>query len=213
MEANLSNTVQTIAAEAQEKLSELARKANEAHLAAQSAAATAVEQALESGRALLEAKDLCRHRTWLKWLAEHFRGGRGTAQAYMRAAKRWHLLVAKVPNATQLPLRHVLKLISNVVPHGSDEFVEVPTPVAEPSPMDETVARPRYGADQPASDEVEMVRMVVNLFNGLVEALCRLMRGAAGDIADYQVLLSDLKRLRPQIDDFEESIRYQSRRQ
>lgn len=212
METNLSNTVQAITVEVQEKLAELARKANEAHVAAQSAAATAVEQALESGRALLEAKDLCRHRTWLKWLAEHFKAGRGTAQAYMREAKRWHLLVAKVPNATQLPLRHVLKLMSNVVPRGSDEYVDVPTPVAEPGPVDETVARPRYGADKAPSEEVEMVRTVINLFNGLVDALCRLVRSAAGDTAYYQVLVNDLERLRPQINDFEESIRYQSRR-
>src|SRR5690242_3849125 len=121
MGSELSNTAQAVLAEAQERLAQLGLKAKEAHLAAQNCAATAVERALEAGQALLEAKSLCPFGRWTQWLKETFQHEVGTARCYMRAAKRWKILAVKCPNATQLPLREVIKLLSNLVPQAGDE--------------------------------------------------------------------------------------------
>lgn len=70
----------------QATLEELAERANQAHAEVLVTAQDSIERALIAGQALLEAKRLCRPGTWFAWLADHFRGSKRTAQAYMRLA-------------------------------------------------------------------------------------------------------------------------------
>jgi hypothetical protein len=72
--------------EREARLTRLAEVANEAHDNMVTAARRAVAHALEAGKALLEAKDLCTKGTWTVWLTERFSGDASTARGYMRLA-------------------------------------------------------------------------------------------------------------------------------
>jgi hypothetical protein len=214
MSSELSNAAQAIRVEAQERLAQLAQKAKEAHAAAQSCAATAVERALEAGQALLEAKTLCKYGTWTPWLKETFQHEVGTAQSYLRAAKRWNVLAVKCPNATQLPLREVIKLLSNVVPQAADEPAIAQTseaPIQRQRESD-TASGPLGVVATSSLDDVEAVQTVVDLYRRLIEALRHVLELGRRDPTYFQLLLNTLERARPQIEDFEESIRFSLRR-
>lgn len=213
MGSELSDTAQAVMVEAQQRLDQLAEKAKEAHFAAQNFAATAVERALEAGRALLEARDLCPHGTWMPWLKKHFQHEVGTARSYMKAAKRWHVLAAQCPNAAQLPLRDVIKLLSHLVPCGS----------SEPAPTDTSASHRQIegqpGAGSPATeplsvsptssaDDHEAVQMVVDLYHRLIEALRYVVQRGQRDTSYFELVLKALDRVRPEIEDFEESLRF-----
>jgi hypothetical protein len=83
-------------------LEQLAERANEAHAEVLLTAQNAVEHALAAGRALVEAKRLCRHGHWFAWLADHFRGSKRTAQAYMRLAVHVPLMGVNAQRAAHL---------------------------------------------------------------------------------------------------------------
>ncbi|HVA51079.1 MAG TPA: hypothetical protein VNH11_32360 [Pirellulales bacterium] len=55
-------------------LAQLAEVANRAHDGVLKAAREAVMRALEAGRALVEAKEICPKGTWTAWLAGNFGG-------------------------------------------------------------------------------------------------------------------------------------------
>lgn len=80
--------------ERQAKLTRLAEVAKRAHEGVVEAAREAVLRALEAGRALLEAKEICRKGTWTAWLTSHFERSTSSAYDYMRIA----LFVAKNGN-------------------------------------------------------------------------------------------------------------------
>jgi hypothetical protein len=67
-------------------LTRLAEIANRAHDGFIEAARVAVTRALEAGRALLEARDICPKGTWTTWLVEHFGASSTTAHDYMSVA-------------------------------------------------------------------------------------------------------------------------------
>lgn len=67
-------------------LDRLAREVRSHHQQAEAAWQNAVEHAYRCGEVLIEAKALCKHGTWLPWLAEVGIPAR-TAQDYMRLAK------------------------------------------------------------------------------------------------------------------------------
>ncbi len=62
------------------------------HLQAQAAADTAIKHALEAGKLLIEAKEVCNHGDWLPFL-ESIDINPRTCQRYMRLAKNEHLLI------------------------------------------------------------------------------------------------------------------------
>jgi hypothetical protein len=193
MGSELSNTAQAVMAEAQQRLDQLAEKAKEAHSAAQKFAATAVERALEAGRALLEARDLCPHGTWTPWLKKHFEREVTSARRYMKAAKRWHILAATCPNAAQLPLREVIKLLSNLVPHASDETTPAQTHETPSRLESETADVPLSVAATSVADDIEAVRAVVDLYNRLIEALRYVVQLGQRDPTYYQLVLNTLQ--------------------
>lgn len=73
---------------AEDGLVALARRANEAHDAAEAAGRTSLEQARAAGEALLRAKEQLPHGRWLPWLAQHVAFSERTAQDYMRLARQ-----------------------------------------------------------------------------------------------------------------------------
>lgn len=66
---------------------ELAAQINEAHRQAETMAQGAVEQALQAGALLLEAKSQCGHGNWLGWIGKNLKFGERTASTYMRVVR------------------------------------------------------------------------------------------------------------------------------
>jgi hypothetical protein len=60
------------------------------HVAARTAASTALEHARGCGELLTEAKARLRHGGWRAWLAEHTSVSERTAQNYMRLSQNRH---------------------------------------------------------------------------------------------------------------------------
>lgn len=73
--------------ERETKLTQLAEVANRAHDVVVEAAREAVLRALEAGRALAIARDLCPKGTWTAWLAGNFGGSPSAAHDYIRVAQ------------------------------------------------------------------------------------------------------------------------------
>lgn len=95
------------------QLSSLANGINTAVQAAEASARSAIDNAMEAGRLLNEAKALMQHGMWESWLRDHCTVAPRTARAYMRLASQVPLL----PNAERrrvadLPLRDAIKAIS-----------------------------------------------------------------------------------------------------
>lgn len=99
--ASGSGTLPVVAERA--TLEQLAERANQAHADVLATVQSSVERALIAGQALLEAKHLCLKGTWFAWLADHFRGSRRTAQAYMRLAAQITLMRGDAQNSAPLP--------------------------------------------------------------------------------------------------------------
>jgi hypothetical protein len=102
-------------AETTAALEQLAERANEAHSEVLAIAGNAVGRGLVAGQALLEAKRICRPGTWYAWLADHFRGSRRTAQAYMRLATHIPQIEGDAHSGAHLrtaQLRHMLTGLS-----------------------------------------------------------------------------------------------------
>lgn len=67
-------------------LPELASEANRYHADAEMKAQSAVESAWLAGKALIAAKQQCKHGNWLPWLGTNFQGSEATAKRYMMLA-------------------------------------------------------------------------------------------------------------------------------
>lgn len=72
---------------ARRSLRELATEANELHALCERSYETAVESALQAGRALLAAKEQVGHGEWMAWVEQHFAGSHRSANGYMRLAE------------------------------------------------------------------------------------------------------------------------------
>jgi len=70
-----------------EELAELARCANEAHKLAVESANKSLEHAIESGTALIAAKEQLAHGKWSLWLKKNFTASERTAQVYTQLAR------------------------------------------------------------------------------------------------------------------------------
>lgn len=115
MSSELSKS-NTLTPEVQAKLEGLADLANQAHGRFLGAARTAVEHALEAGRALHEAKRVCPIGLWHSWVAEHFKASLRTAQVYMRLAARFPHQGYHAQHAAPLTTRELGKLIAGLPP-------------------------------------------------------------------------------------------------
>lgn len=89
----------------------LASVANRWHADAQDAHRGMVECAIHSGRALIEAKKLCRQGTWMAWVKDNFEGSHDLANKYMKLAENSE----RVMNSDRhTSLREALKAVTVV---------------------------------------------------------------------------------------------------
>lgn len=94
-------------------LGDLAAEINQAHEACGLALRASVEHALKVGKLLAEAKSLCAHGTWSRWLTENCTMSEVTAQRYMRVARKLPpLLEANPSRVTDLSFRDALQLLA-----------------------------------------------------------------------------------------------------
>lgn len=99
-------------------LTRLAQRANEAHHRVAESLQQAVANALEVGRALLEAREICTGGKFTAWLKANFAGGLSTARGYMRLAVNWNQLGGDLQRAGELSQRQLAKLLKGLP--GSD---------------------------------------------------------------------------------------------
>jgi hypothetical protein len=91
-------------------LHELFAIASHWHKEAQSAHRNMVEYAINSGTALLAAKDRCAaSRKFMKWVADHFDGSHDTANLYMDLARNSERVRKMLADDPQLSLRRAVK--------------------------------------------------------------------------------------------------------
>jgi ParB family chromosome partitioning protein len=98
-------------------LDDLAAVANGEHRRCEAAIGSALQHAIASGQALIEAKARLKHGEWLPWLAEHFEGSARIARAYMMVALNWQRVANSQPVASALDansqsLRAALRLLA-----------------------------------------------------------------------------------------------------
>jgi hypothetical protein len=94
-----------------------------AHQAAHLAAQTALRDAAECGRLLIEAKALVGHGNWLPWLEQNTTVSARQSQKYMRVAQRWDELEAKTNQSSHLTLSEAVKLLADPKDEPADEPV------------------------------------------------------------------------------------------
>ena len=105
-----STATSALSISAVDSLTILAHRINAEHAQAEAALNNGLRHALEAGRLLLEAKHLCAHGTWARWLKDNFRGSARTARAYALAVKRLPALQSKRQHAANLSLREAFRL-------------------------------------------------------------------------------------------------------
>lgn len=94
-------------------LSNHAERINNHHDAAQAAAQSAIEHALQAGQLLIEVKASLAHGELTDWITQHCRFSTRTAQAYMRLAKQLPTLdAANAQRVAGLSLREAMKVIA-----------------------------------------------------------------------------------------------------
>ncbi|MCB1719079.1 MAG: DUF3102 domain-containing protein [Candidatus Competibacteraceae bacterium] len=90
-----------------------AERINAHHDAAQAAAQSAIEHALQAGQLLIEVKASLAHGELTAWINQYCRFSARTAQAYMRLAKKMPTLdAAKAQRVAGLSLREAMKAIA-----------------------------------------------------------------------------------------------------
>lgn len=94
-------------------LDALAAAINADHDAVEQMARSTLDRARAAGDKLLQAKAQVAHGQWLPWLAEHCpRMSERTAQAYMKLAREWEVLMLKNADSAHLTLDGALKLLA-----------------------------------------------------------------------------------------------------
>lgn len=109
----------------------LAERINSEHDAAISAARKGFMHAIEAGRLLTEAKVLCAHGQWQKWLEDNFRGSVRGAQAYMRLHAHRDELGSNAQTPALLTCEAALKMIATPRPEPLPTFLPPPGNAAQ----------------------------------------------------------------------------------
>jgi hypothetical protein len=117
---------QTLTPGERAELPALASEINAAHEAAEHAINDALHHARRCGDLLIQAKAECDHGEWKAWVGEHFTGSYRTAAAYMRIARGWDALQAKVQTSAPLGIDGALRLLS--APRPAPPLADAPDP-------------------------------------------------------------------------------------
>lgn len=102
-------------------LDALAAEINAEHRAFVGLVRKTLEQGIRTGELLVQAKDQCRHGTWLPWLEKHFEGSVRVAQEYMRLYNLRDELRGKTRDSTHLSVSGALKELASPSEAGSRE--------------------------------------------------------------------------------------------
>jgi hypothetical protein len=92
----------------------LARQINEEHNAFKSALMSGCQRAINAGKLLLKAKELCGHGSWIEWQAANTHMPSRTAQCYMELARHEAELLARGSNLSGLSMSGAIRLIEDL---------------------------------------------------------------------------------------------------
>lgn len=183
----------------QDELARLAEQANEAHRQVGDSLQQAVAKALEAGRALLLAKEICEEKKFTAWLKAKFDGGVSTGRRYMRFVAKWNELGGDHSRASGLSQRQISKLLKGL-------------PCSDGRANPHTVRQlsaPRDGASSPGNSPIEStetsasdpLEKVGRLLDQAVAEL-RILGGASSGEGEYaRHLLQPLEYIRLGIPD------------
>jgi hypothetical protein len=94
-------------------LDDLAKQINQEHNECESAFKAGVQHALNAGELLIQAKALCHHGEWGRWLKDNCQFSERTAQAYMRVARELPGLDGdKAQRVAEMSFRETLALLA-----------------------------------------------------------------------------------------------------
>lgn len=96
-------------------LAELGRQALEAHERVRDCALEAVANMVRAGEMLCKARDLCDARQFQRFISDHFRGKRRTAQTYMKLARNWPTVQAAAPPDALTSQRKALRILDGIL--------------------------------------------------------------------------------------------------
>ena len=94
----------------------LARRVNVAFRESRRAFRRSIEQAIECGKLLIEAKELVRHGNWIIWLEVNTEVSPRTAQKLIRLARNQDAIMANAPDRAHLAINSALELIAQKKP-------------------------------------------------------------------------------------------------
>ena len=103
-----------------EVLEDIARRINEEHRSFIGSLKNTLEQGIRVGGLLSEAKENCKHGTWIPWLEKHFEGSVRSAQEYLRLYNHREEIRAKTRDSAHLSISGALKELAA----GEDEAPE-----------------------------------------------------------------------------------------
>jgi Protein of unknown function (DUF3102) len=106
-------------------LAGLAERIDTLHSASLSSHRKSIEQAIECGRVLAEAKALVVHGQWLPWLEANTKVDSRTAQRWMRFAKNADAVLAKCATSADLTFAEIDRDLSAAVATGEDVPAEL----------------------------------------------------------------------------------------
>lgn len=146
------------------ELGSLAEKANAEHRACESAAATAVEHAMNAGEHLARVKASLAHGEFLPWLSANFEGSRRTASTYIRLADNREALNEKRAS-------HSIR----------GALAELSAPKEEPTRADGLQGMPRaYYVSREETERIQAQLQRLDIFND-VGVLPRVKEGTTPD--------------------------------
>lgn len=105
-------------------LASLAEVANDFHTKSVEAGRSRVEFAIESGKALIAAKDSVPHGKWLPWLETNFNGSQATAKRYMELGRNRSRVIDLVESNPDLSIREAVKSLAE--PKSNDDTDDTP---------------------------------------------------------------------------------------
>lgn len=192
----------------EENLARLAEVAKQAHAQVLDAAREAVVRALEAGRALIQARQLCRKGAWTAWLTGHFGQSCSSAYDYMRLARYVAALGDDAQCLAGLSYNDAKRLIAGKYraakavrgePSASDKplAISAPTALMRPATPDQPRATEVADTAVPAgASEGDPLDRFVRLLDQAVAELHRVVEEVADHASYARHLLPMLEELR-----------------
>jgi N6-adenosine-specific RNA methylase IME4 len=148
----VSTDIVTLNAKSASEFSKLATQINEHHRLCETSLNKGLEHAIEAGRLLLKAKQLCARGKWLVWLRENFDGSERTAQTYIQAVRLLPRLNGNPQRVADFSLRGVVKAMARASCRTEGEYVGCETPALPEGVFDLLYADPPWRYERGSID-------------------------------------------------------------